>query len=522
MNKERFFVFSVAFLIAVIGGIAIFYSTELGPWTMVDTMDYFDVAGNFSHGRGLVVTRPSGFGTPMTIHPPFYSIVLSLGLMLNIRLLEYARILDILLFTVLILVLVLGTYRQTSSPSLSIGLGLWALTDHAIFRNYTAALSEPLFLTLGFASIYLILEFVITNRSSLLVTASLAAGLSLATRYSGAAFLVAGFATILMWDRTTGAKKIRNLTAYALISSAPILIWMVYLRISFPGSSPGGYQFVDNVWEVMTPFRLTYIGEFWSWFGFRLISSTEDYRVQISVIALVLFILGLAAFLSIRISLREEKIRDASALVIPGSAWFVFALASTAILLFSYIFVYAPKPWLDERLYSPLQMGTVITLLFVIHFCASKLIIRPYQGLPVLAAIALIITANIPRTIHTLNKLHDVGEGYTRRSWGDTMLFDALQNIPSDKMIFTNDPGAIFFFLDRTSVDLIPIIEYTDTHEVPAIFQEEGVYIVLFERRLSSQIHERYGEETDEYIQKLTANLHVQYKGNIGTIYYVK
>jgi 4-amino-4-deoxy-L-arabinose transferase-like glycosyltransferase len=522
MSKKGFLVFMVAALMVLVGGIAIFYSTERGPWTMVDTVDYFDVARNLAHGHGLVVTRPSGFETPMTVHPPFYSIVLAWGLLLNIKLLEFVRMLNIILFIVLILVLISGTYRLTSSATLSIGLGIWALTNHAVFRNYTAALSEPLFLTLGFVSIYLMLEYVTTNKSWLLLTGALLAGLSLATRYSGAAFLVVGFLVILMWEKVAWGKKIKDLITFTLISSAPILIWMAYLRIGFPGNNPGAYELVGNIWEITMPFRLTYIQQFWSWLGLNLLFSTEDYRIQMSIVSFILFILGLAVFFSVRISLQNKTNLDLNTLFFPGSAWGIFALTSTAILLFSYIFVYAPKPWLDERLYSPIQMGTVITIIFAIYYCSSKLISRPYKSLPVLAIIALMITANTPKTIDTIRKLHNFGEGYTSKSWGDTMLIDTLQNIPAENMIVTNDTGAIFFFLGRTSVDLIPIIEETDTNEVPAIFQQHGVYIVLFERRLSSQIGERYGENTPEYIQKITGNLSIQYKGSYGAIYYVK
>lgn len=522
MDRKRFLVIIIAGLIALTGSLMIHYSTELGPWTMVDTVDYFDVARNLSHGHGLVITRPSGYDTPMTVHPPFYSIVLTLGLLLNIQLLEFARILNIILFIVLVLVLIFGTYRHTSSASLALGLGLWAATNHAIFRNYTAALSEPLFLTLGFISIYLILEYVITNKSWLLLTGALLAGLSLATRYSGAAFLVAGFLTIFIWSKSGWPQKIKALIVYTLISTAPILIWIAYLRIGFPGSTPGGYETVNNIWEIMTPFRLTYINEFWSWLGLNLLFNIQDYRIQLLTVASILFVLSVAVFFSIRISLREKDIWNVNTAIFPGSAWLIFAIASTAILLFSYIFVYAPKPWLDERLYSPIQMGSAITIIFFVHYCASKLIKKNYQNLPVLAITFLMISASIPQMIHSVEKLHDSGEGYTSKFWHDTEFIAALQNIPSDKTIITNDPGAIFFFLGRTSVDLIPIIETTKTNEIPSVLQEQGAFVVLFERRLSFQIRERYGEETQQYIQKITKNLATEYKGNIGTIYFIR
>ncbi|MFN8411983.1 MAG: hypothetical protein U0Z26_06310 [Anaerolineales bacterium] len=521
MDKKDYLVIIVSIIMAVIGSFILYYATTLGPWTMVDTVDYFDVTRNLSHGYGLVITRPSGYDTPMTIHPPLYSIVLTLGLMLNIQLLEFARLLNIFLFVVLILVLILGTYRHIHSIPLSLGLGFWVLTNHAIFKNYTAALSEPLFLTLGFVSIYLIFEYINTTKSWMLIVGALLAGLSLATRYSGAAFLVAGFSSIFLFQKTNWGKKTKDLLIYTLLSCGPILTWIAYLRINFPGSNPGGYERVENIWDVTTPFRLTYIKEFWNWLGLGLVSNDPNYRIQLIIITILLLVLGIAIFLSARVLFRETKSLSNDVILL-GTAWSIFAIASTAILLFSYVFVYAPKPWLDERLYSPIQMGTVIAILIAIYYCSSKLISKPYQGIPVLVLVVLMSTASIPNVIHTMNKLHNNGEGYTSKFWNDQNFIDQLQTIPVDQTIITNDPGAIFFFLGQTSVDLIPIIEHTETNVVPSIIQSQGAYVVLFEKRMAYQIRERYGDGAEGYIQKITSNLTVVYKGNIGTIYYVK
>src|SRR5688572_26836227 len=207
ITKRGLLVIGFVGLILLAGSLLIIYSTELGPWTMVDTVDYFDVARNLHNGHGLVLTRIFGLGKPMTIHPPFYSIVLSPAAGSLSDLMQSARVINIILFIVLVLVIILGTYYLTSSALLSISLGLWVVSNHAILRNYTAALSEPLFLTLGLASIYSLCAFIKTNKNWLMVTSALLAGLSLATRYSGAAFLVTGFLTILIWRGATWNKK---------------------------------------------------------------------------------------------------------------------------------------------------------------------------------------------------------------------------------------------------------------------------------------------------------------------------
>jgi len=523
LGKKDFLTVSITAVIVLVGAILIRYSTELGPWTMVDTVDYFDVARNLSAGNGPVVTRASGLTRPMTIHPPFYSMVLAPAVSLQWDLLGYARTLNIILYAALVLILCLGTYQLTSSALLSIGFGLWIVTNRAVLRDYTAALSEPLFLTLGFASLYLLGVFIRTNKRWLMVASALLAGLALLTRYSGIAFLATGFFAILIWRKTDWRTKLRNLASYALVAVSPLLLWQAYSWIYFPGNLPGRYEWISNIWQAMSPFRLTFIAGLWEWLGLRVLIPTQEYGTQMFILALVFLALALGTLFALRVPAREKNAPRSEPVLFGASLLAIFTIASTMMLMLSFIFVMDPKPWLDERLYSPIQIGTVFTTILLVYFCETRLIKGTFQHIPSLAIIVLLIMANAPATVAYAQQLHQRGAGYTSRAWKNSTVVPALQNIPPDKTIISNDPGAVLFFAGRPAVDLMPIIKQTEYNEIPAILQESGVALVLFEGKLVSQLRPIYGngDEAEQYIEKLTSNMQPQFQGNNGTIYYI-
>ena len=372
MSKKDFLVVSVVAALILAGGILIRYSTELGPWTMVDTVDYFDVARNLSAGNGLVVTRASGLTKPMSIHPPLYSMLLAPAVSLRWDLVAFVRIFNILLLAALVLIVCLGTYQLTSSAWLSLCFGLWIVTDRAMLRDYTAALSEPLFLTLGFASLYLISKFIRTRGHWFMITSAILAGSALLTRYSGIAFPATGFFAILIWQKTGWSVKIKNLAFYAVLAASPLLLWLAYSRIFFQGSVPGRYELVSNIWQAMSPFRLNFVTGLWEWLGLRLLFPTQDYRVQLFILLCLFFVIGLGIVFASRIAIHTKNADASQPVLFEASLWAIFTVASILMLLLSFIFVEDPKPWLDERLFSPIQIGMIFTISVVCIFSANQ------------------------------------------------------------------------------------------------------------------------------------------------------
>jgi hypothetical protein len=85
-------------LISIAGSIAIVYSTRWGPWAYSDSTEYIVSARTFISGRGLGFYAPSGSFERLSLHPPFYSLLLSAFGLLGIDMLAAARWLNVFLF----------------------------------------------------------------------------------------------------------------------------------------------------------------------------------------------------------------------------------------------------------------------------------------------------------------------------------------------------------------------------------------------------------------------------------------
>ena len=64
--------------IGILGSLVIIYSTSWGPWVFSDSTAYIVSAKNMISGHGLGLYGPSGAFHPLTLHPPFYSLLLGL------------------------------------------------------------------------------------------------------------------------------------------------------------------------------------------------------------------------------------------------------------------------------------------------------------------------------------------------------------------------------------------------------------------------------------------------------------
>ncbi len=89
---------AVIVLISIIGGVIAIYSTANGPWGYTDPVEYIATARSLLRGGGLGYYEADAEFTPITIHPPFYPIVLGAIGLLSVDLVVAARWLNILSF----------------------------------------------------------------------------------------------------------------------------------------------------------------------------------------------------------------------------------------------------------------------------------------------------------------------------------------------------------------------------------------------------------------------------------------
>ncbi len=218
------------FLISILGSLVIIYATKWGPWVFSDSTEYIVSAKNLLAGHGLGLYGPSGAFHPLSLHPPFYSLLLSFFGLFGADLLVTARWLDAILFGLTIVLVGVSLYIITKSSWLSIGASFLLFCMPALVEIYSGAMTEPLFIFTGLLSIFLIMCFIKNDRYIILIAAAIFSGLSFFTRYAGLAFIITGIFALLVFNQKPWKKRIFQLLIYGTISIFPIIGWRIWLR----------------------------------------------------------------------------------------------------------------------------------------------------------------------------------------------------------------------------------------------------------------------------------------------------
>ena len=152
-------------MIALMGSVMIFYSTVWGPWVYSDSTEYIVSARNLIQGHGLGLYGASGAFHPLSLHPPFYSLVLAFFGLFGADLVTTARWINIILFGSTILVVGITIFAYTQSAWLSIISSLMLFSMPVVVDVFSGAMSEPLFLFTGLSSLCLLLLFLKSKRT---------------------------------------------------------------------------------------------------------------------------------------------------------------------------------------------------------------------------------------------------------------------------------------------------------------------------------------------------------------------
>ena len=108
IKKREWLGYILAVIIAILGLIAILYTTHWGPWIKSDSTGYIAVARNLLNGHGLGLIRASGEFVYTAHVPPAYMLLLAMWGWANVDPVIGARITNAILFAVTLWGL--GTY----------------------------------------------------------------------------------------------------------------------------------------------------------------------------------------------------------------------------------------------------------------------------------------------------------------------------------------------------------------------------------------------------------------------------
>jgi len=474
-------------LLSLTGSLAIAFSTRWGPWAFSDSTEFIVSARNLLAGKGLGLYNPEGVFTPLTLHPPFYPLLLSAFGLVGVDLLVTTRWLNVILFGATIYIAGAIPYRLFKSTWLAVSSSASVLAMSTLVDVFSGAMSEPLFTFTSTLSICLLAVYLVDGGHRWLVVSAIAAGLAALSRYPGAVLIAAGMVEIILLTSTNWKQRIRDLLIYGSISLVPIGIWLQW--IFSQSQSPRQISNPVDLGQAFISLRLGLVEVFWSWLPFTEYLPPYSYNLALHVL------LAMGALLAFGFIFTLVKVWQAGRWKWPVSQefnfvllWAAVILAYLALLAFSYLFG-SPTPDLIPRTLLPMQFFLGFFLLGSGLFFIKELRLPRWSALiPVLLAVPFIIS-NAQASWTLIRSYYQQGAGYTAMSWRDSNTLVEVAKLPADLPIITNEAAGLLLWTDRAAYDFCTLpcnqpgdARYGDNpdDEVQRIFRQQGAALVLF------------------------------------------
>jgi hypothetical protein len=522
--------FAVYIFLCLFGSFLIFYATASELWAGSDSVEYYEVARNIAAGRGTVVIRASGLIVPLYLRPPLYPITLSIARFTGINMLEFNRYLNIGLFSVFLLALGWSANLSDQNSSYAICFTTLIITSPTFIHVFSGAMSESIFFTLGVLSVALLVQYLRTKNRRYLSISAVLAGLATLTRFNGVAFIFLG-AFMIVWQwKWRITKAWRDLFLFVCISLAPVLLWLIGLFKV--GYTPGIYNNESmDIWKTLTHFRVSLVELMWKWFPGFSIFGNQNYRGMLYIIAL--FMVGL--FLLVLVCHKRKKADRNITLAQAGTyqivIWSSLFILFILIHAFSYVFVEHPRPALDNRVFSPVQLcflGVILSSLFSLSDTNYR---RGFHWILIGIFMVSTVASYIPQTVSTLSELSKNESSITSNSWRSSDVMQELKRLPESIPIISNNTAAIIFYTERPAYEISELVEgipqeifqpfgQNPDHVDERVFRDQGAVLVLFTDGIFSQFWPIYQQKTKSRLDSLTLGLNVYYSGQDGAIYF--
>ena len=445
----------------IVGGAIglLLYSTPEGLGLSDDSIGYIAGARSILIGQGYRETWLASNG-PVTHFPPAFSSILALIGLSGLDPLRGARFLNASLFGANAFLLGILGWRMTRSQAAGAVLALLFAVNASLFNAHAVAMSEPLYIFFSLVAFLTFSEHFSSASSASIATGKgmgwlIATGILTAfaylTRYAGLA-LFATFLAALLLLHDPWKKRLVN-AAIFIVSTLPFLIgWgirnkivadnatnrtLVYHPLTAENIEMGIY----NISEFFIPV------EVWRR---ALMKIPNFFLILAAIIVLTLLIWvvykGLKKFLQ-PASEQPEILSFTNGLYILG---YLASIISTMLL-------FDASTKFKLRILSPVYVALLILLVWFGQWAWRKRNTLS-RGIILLVA-ALIIALSAYDTSNFVTKLHKGGQGYASFKWYDSEAMDFLSGLPAGVRIYTNQPGPVYLYTDRSSYVLPDLVD---------------------------------------------------------------
>jgi len=517
--------FSCVFAIAA--GVVIFQSMKYGPYIGSDSVEYLEAAANLAQGRGLVLVRASGAVRPLTIHPPFYSIILGTLIMFGANNIDAAKILNALLFSSLILNIAVFQIFYLRRKALAVACVL-VLMMPAILGNFMSAMSEALYVFLLFLSIHFLVLYLDHGSTVLLLLAGVCSGLLVLTRFGGLSIIPVGLCVIAIRGSGKRGFLFRWGFEYTSIALLFMMVWILSLLLQHTTRSFVGVD-VQTLWAQLAPARVALVNTLFGWIPFSGSLHIATYRGRLVLLTLLLFVLiVIGAWIWDRIYKNSSTADDIKKLLQYSFLCLSSGFSYLIFIMIAYL-IAVPRFRMDARIISPaypvIMLG-LLTLVFTAFEARSGGI---WKFVSTNAILLVFLVSGLPNTFSYLEKIRSEGAGYSSTYWQNSDIYFEIKELANDYQLISNDIDVIMLYAGKPAFR-IPELENPSTDGQLRMFGDNGnamsentfkegraVLILFFNTYW--QFYDIYFEDTDEVLQTLFGGLDPIFQNNLGTIY---
>jgi 4-amino-4-deoxy-L-arabinose transferase-like glycosyltransferase len=445
--------------VAVLAAALLARVTRGGIGVDADSAVSIGAARNLLAGRGLSVPAGGAEFRPLVHFPPLHPLALCAGNVVGLEPLETARWISVLALpgNLLLLGLLIGRHTSGSFWPALLGVSWFALSP-LLIRMHSFAMSEPPYLFLQFASLFLLSESfrgdrVMHRQRALLLASAAAAALAVLTRYVGVAGVITGIAALLLpssdrpWRR-----RLRDVVLFAAIALLPLTLWVARNRYVAGTATnrelalhPVSASQLRNAVDVMT---------LW------LFTARVPWRGRAMGLAVAGAALVAAGIASRR---RTAQMRngspESSSPAQRGSEACAAHRFAMLLVLFCIVYVMtvvvsislfdAATP-LDGRMLSPVLFAALLLAPILLHALTRAPGVWGRAGAAVGVLAALVLAALVGRGIDAWRMIARTdGQGYTSRPWRESALVGYVRALPSQRPVYSNAPDALFFLTGR-------------------------------------------------------------------------
>ena len=502
MNEAKYFKYSIYVIILfAIASTALIISvtSKFGPGISEDSVAYIAAARNILNGRGFSILfdlKGNQLNLWLPMHdnelyhilpwPPLYPFIISIFGFVGFNLIESARWINAILFGANIALILLIIRKYTKSLLLIILSAVIFITFKNMIHVHSYVWSEPLFLFLSLLGFYFLFYFLENNKIYNFLISSLSFSLAFFTRTVGISLIATGIIAVLFFSELKIKNKIICSLFFTAIGFLPFSIWTLKNKFFF-GNTTVEFLTHPLKFENLKEAIITVS----SWFYLDI------FPFKMSLILLVIILIAII-FASIYISTKVKKRSTDSS----DNAYKLNSRIINIFLIFTFFYIFAllfarsffdANIRMDGRILIPVFISTfIIIVLFIkrsLNYFDDKKVIK----IIIFIFCEILFVFSLATLVFGIKEFYEEGQGYDSKEWLKSDTIRELKDINLTEEIYTNEPYAIYFYLDKNPNPFPTKINiYTDKKNINYIkdlnktieeIREKNGLIVLFDLR---------------------------------------